>query len=287
MTARRVVDPPGGEPACRVRVFVGNRNVEVQKWKWWRISRTGDGRADDLATLRLNQPLAGHFFEIRTGSVPLGTNLAMVGHPLGNQLALTQGKLMEHTRYKGVPEVEVRLLSAEGASGSPFLDDEGRVVGILQTGLGSKDVLGQETAGVVLGIDLSEYWDGAAWLTLCRAYPTGGIPECSPTPAVPPAPPGAPAGNQKAAANAAANLKPLVMKKFKQVAPELMIGEGTCEPARRRDRDLPRPFHRQAGRRERHLHDELPCCHAVSNRLTWETTAHSCTSINLGTKIPC
>ena len=38
----------------------------------------------------------------------------------------------------GAPILAVRMLGAEGASGAPFIDDSGRVVGILQLGLGSK-----------------------------------------------------------------------------------------------------------------------------------------------------
>jgi hypothetical protein len=73
------------------------------------------------------------------------------------------------------------MLGAEGASGAPFIDDAGRVVGILQQGLGSEDVLGQRTAGVLVGLDLVRWWGPRARLDLCKAYPKGGIAGCSST----------------------------------------------------------------------------------------------------------
>ena len=79
------------------------------------------------------------------------------------------------------------MLGAEGASGSPFIDDQGRVVGLLQLGLGSKDVLGQRTSGVLVGLDLVRWWGPRARLDLCRAYPNGGIAGCPGS--TPPPPP--------------------------------------------------------------------------------------------------
>ena len=47
----------------------------------------------------------------------------------------------------GVPILELRMLGAEGGSGSPIVDNTGAVVGIFQLGLGAKDLAGQRTAG--------------------------------------------------------------------------------------------------------------------------------------------
>jgi hypothetical protein len=108
----------------------------------------------------------------------------MVGYPLGQGVALTQGHLYEKETIQRVPTLTVRLLGAEGASGAPIVDDGGHVAGVLQSGLGGSDVLGQQTAGVVEAIDLASWWGG--WKiapSLCRAYPTGGLPACAPPPA--------------------------------------------------------------------------------------------------------
>ena len=179
MTARHVVDPPDGKPACITRVRVKGKWIGVETWNWWYDSKPADGRIVDLAILKLKQRVDVHLFEIRTQPVPIGTNLAAAGHPLGNQLGITQGKLIGRKRLSGVPIIAVNLLGAEGASGSPFLDNEGRVVGILQAGVGSEDALGQYTAGVVLGLDLNSWWGQGLRRDLCEAYPNGGIPICS------------------------------------------------------------------------------------------------------------
>ena len=83
-------------------------------------------------------PSDGYLFALRPSSPPAGTNLAMVGHPLGNRVSLNQGKIIQKLRVSGVPMIAVQMLGAEGASGSAFVDDAARVVGILQLGYGSQ-----------------------------------------------------------------------------------------------------------------------------------------------------
>jgi hypothetical protein len=182
MTARHVVDHP---KACATKVRASGRWIKVKSWNWWRSGR-GTGRAEDLATLRLSSPAGGHIFAFRNVPPAAGTNLAMVGHPLGNQISVNQGKLLFRRRADGVPLLIVNLLGAEGASGSAFVDNDGKVVGILQRGLGSFDILGQNTSGVVVGLDLASWWGSKARKDLCRVYPLGGIPGCGVSPVAPP-----------------------------------------------------------------------------------------------------
>lgn len=176
MTARHVV-----RGACRVRVKVDGEVHQVAAWSYWRGSHRSTGRAEDVATLKLDGTSEGYRFSIRSGSPPPGANLAMVGHPLGNRVSLNQGKIIRKVRVRGVPLIAVQMLGAEGASGSAFVDDAARVVGILQMGLGSEDVLGQRTAGVVLGIDLSRV-SSQIRRSLCTAYPNGDIAGCARSP---------------------------------------------------------------------------------------------------------
>jgi hypothetical protein len=184
MTARHVVDPPEGPKPCNVKVRIGSRWIRVQTWHWWYNRRPADGRIVDLAVLKLAQRVDAYLFNIRPTKVPLGTNLAMVGHPLGNGVSVTQGRLIARNRYQGVPLILVNLLGAEGASGSAFLDGEGNVVGVLQAGIGGKDFFGQRTSGAIVGLDLNAWW-GNGKRYLCRAYPSGGIPMCATKPANP------------------------------------------------------------------------------------------------------
>jgi hypothetical protein len=184
MTARHVVTG-----ACRIKVRTDGRNFVGTRWTAWYGGGTSPPAAD-LATIKLDRAANDAFvFRVRSLPVRVGLNLGMVGYPLGNRLSLNQGKIIDRAKVRGAPLLAVRMLGAEGASGSPFIDDQGRVVGILQIGLGSKDVLGQRTSGVLVGLDLVRWWGPHARLDLCRAYPSGGIAGCpgaTPRPSPPP-----------------------------------------------------------------------------------------------------
>lgn len=191
MTARHVVDPPPSENVrvCRVKVDLDGKWVVATKTAWWYRSADPTGRGTDLATLKLASPasLSDYIFDFRNSSAPAGANLAMIGHPLGTGISLTQGKLLGRIRSHGVPLMVIRMLGAQGSSGSPIVDNGGHVTGVLQLGLGN----GGETSGVSLGIDLPSWWGSGhkVLLTLCKAYPNGGVPGCTSTTKPPPPPP--------------------------------------------------------------------------------------------------
>jgi len=172
MTARHVV-----EGACKVRVSVSGERLWGQRWVFW-VKRSGQGNPD-VATIKLARPSHGYVFMFREAGAPAGANLAALGHPLGSRISLNQGKIIRLLTVDGIPVMVVDMLGAEGGSGSPFVDDQGRVVGVVQIGLGGKDILGQRTSGVIAGIDLARAWGRRAGSLLCRAYPRGGIPSCS------------------------------------------------------------------------------------------------------------
>ena len=172
MTARHVVSG-----SCEIRTSVGGHQFTSSRFTYWQTGNAPSGNAD-VATYRLNSPSTGHVFSFRSASPSVGTNLAMVGHPLGNGISLNQGPVIERLTNSGIPLLAVRMLGAQGASGSPFVDNAGRVAGILQIGLGSIDVLGQRTSGVLVGIDLARWWGSSILRDLCRGYPEGGIPSC-------------------------------------------------------------------------------------------------------------
>jgi hypothetical protein len=189
MTARHVL-----QHACRVHVRVDGDSFTARTWTAWYGDKASVSAAD-LSTIKLDHAAIGAFiFRVRSSLPPAGTNVSAVGYPLGNRLSLNQGKIIWRGQSRGAPLLAVKMLGAEGASGAPFIDDDGRVVGILQVGLGSVDALGQRTAGVLMGLDLVRWWGPRARLDLCHAYPHGGIAGCpggTPTPT--PTPPGNPA----------------------------------------------------------------------------------------------
>jgi hypothetical protein len=186
MTARHVI-----KGACRVKVATGNHWIEGKNWAYWHGRGKSDDANVDIATIRLTSPAPGHVFSIRTSSASVGMNLTALGHPLGNNLSITQGRVLAKGHQFGIPMLAVRLLGAQGASGAPLFDDAGVVAGILQIGLGEPDFLGQRTSGLVLGIDLPSWWVTAR-KDLCRVYPSGGIPSCGAASPKPPVPPPAP-----------------------------------------------------------------------------------------------
>src|SRR4249920_1036232 len=148
MTARHVV-----AGACRLRVRVGGDTFVGTRAVSWRGGGASTSAAD-VATIKLDHASTGFVFRVRSSRVALGMNLGMAGYPLGNRLSFNQGKIFWRGKKDRAPLLAVRMLGAEGASGAPFIDDNGRVVGILQIGLGSKDIFGQRTSGVVMGLDL-------------------------------------------------------------------------------------------------------------------------------------
>lgn len=172
MTARHVV-----VDSCHVRVMIDGHWIAVAGWTSWSTRGRTDYATADVATLRLDRAAPGHVFTMRSWSPARGVNLAALGHPLGTGISLTQGHVVDKGKLLGIPTLAVRLLGAEGASGSPLVDGAGNVVGILQKGLGGKDALGQRTAGLILGIDLSSWWPTSE-SDLCLAYAAGGVPGC-------------------------------------------------------------------------------------------------------------
>jgi len=171
MTARHVV-----RGACSVKVRASGKWIRVVSGTFWTTGKDA-GVAEDLETLKLAAPAPGHIFDFRSSPAPRGLNLAMIGYPLGNDVSFTQGRIKAVLRLHSVPLIVVNLLGAEGASGSAFVDNNGEVVGILQIGLGGKDIAGELTSGIVAGIDLSRWWPDAQ-KRLCQVYPRGGIPNC-------------------------------------------------------------------------------------------------------------
>ena len=174
MTARHVL-----KGACRLRVRVNGRNYFGTRSADWFGSGASPSAAD-LSTVKLDRATTDAFiFRVRSAPVRVGLNLGMAGYPLGNRISFNQGKIIGRGKVGGAPVLAVRMLGAEGASGAPFVDDRGRVVGVLQVGLSdSTDFLGQRTAGALMGLDLVRWWGPRTRLDLCRAYPNGGIAGC-------------------------------------------------------------------------------------------------------------
>jgi S1-C subfamily serine protease len=129
----------------------------------------------DVTTLKLAKPTSeAWLFSIRPGQAPIGTFIAVVGYPLGQGESYTNGKLLARKGRR----ILLQVLAAQGYSGGPVVDTYGRVVGLVNIGLGKAGVLtGANVGDTVIGYDFSSRWGG--WRrTLCHAYPSGGIDDC-------------------------------------------------------------------------------------------------------------
>ena len=93
------------------------------------------------------------------------------------------------------------------------------------------------------------------------------------------------AGTPAENANAAANLKPLVQKKFKQVAPKLVLTKVTCFTQKDGVTALCQARFTDKPDGVYVTYKIKAVLHELGGKLTWSTTTHSCTDIKSGKKI--
>jgi S1-C subfamily serine protease len=154
--------------------------VLVKEKKWVDVARTvswsDGGTSLDIATLKLVVPLDDVWvFSLRPSQIPLGAYIAALGHPLGEGVSYTNGRVLFRIRGQ---HLVLRILAAQGYSGGPIVDSIGRVVGITNAGVGDPGFLtGANTGDNIVAFDISSNW-GRWRRTLCHAYPNGGIQDC-------------------------------------------------------------------------------------------------------------
>jgi hypothetical protein len=184
MTATHVVR------GCRtVRVLVkGARWVDVTSGLNWRDR----GNTLDVSTLKLSKPQNDAWlFSLRPSQIPTGAYVAALGHPLGEGLSYTNGRVLGRIPRQ---QIVLKILSAQGMSGGPVVDAYGRVVGVVNSGFADAAgvVTGAYTADNLVAYDISSKW-GAWRKALCHTYRFGGVADCpnatSSTPVSAPSPP--------------------------------------------------------------------------------------------------
>jgi hypothetical protein len=94
-------------------------------------------------------------------------------------------------------------------------------------------------------------------------------------------------GSPAANAAAAANLKPLVAKRFKQVAPKLVLVKVTCNTKPDGVTAICLAHFSDKPDKVNVVYTIKAVLHDATSSLTWTTTAHSCTSQTTGKKIAC
>lgn len=98
----------------------------------------------DLALVRTDVPLTGHIFDLRPEQPPIGTEIGVIGFPLGRSMQLTIGHITDtHDRRRvggegfNVELSDVLLTDAAqnpGNSGGPWLTRDGEVVALAESG---------------------------------------------------------------------------------------------------------------------------------------------------------
>jgi S1-C subfamily serine protease len=112
----------------RVRVVFDH---EVVNARVGRVDRTSD-----LALLELDEPVAGHVFDLAASSSMTGAQVGVIGFPLDEPKTLTVGTVSgldrEVTTETGSYTQMLQTDTAinPGSSGGPVLDLRGRIVGV-------------------------------------------------------------------------------------------------------------------------------------------------------------
>jgi serine protease Do len=101
----------------------------------------GFDKSHDLALVRTDNPLPGHIFELEAEQPPLGTEIGVVGFPLGRSMQITTGNISathDHRFVQGGYELSDMLLTDAAAnpgnSGGPWLTAEEKVVALDESG---------------------------------------------------------------------------------------------------------------------------------------------------------
>jgi S1-C subfamily serine protease len=135
LTARHMVLDQGQRPSRRLAIqFAGSTQV-------WPARLVAASSEVDLALVKVDQIVGEvptiHRLNTRTDTLPVGTAVALLGFPLGGRTArpgrtaavpLLSAGVIVHLR---ADRMELQGYGATGASGSPVLDANGEVIGVV------------------------------------------------------------------------------------------------------------------------------------------------------------
>jgi len=102
--------------------------------------------AEDVALLKIDQPVTGHHFEFAAEDPPEGTEVSVLGYPLGENFASDSGHISGLNRqyspvFNGIGHITQTDTAINGGnSGGPLVTMDGKVVGIVKsTRIGTLD----------------------------------------------------------------------------------------------------------------------------------------------------
>lgn len=123
VTNRHVVE---GARQLSIETSSGHR-VSVQNWT---VSET-----DDLALLRLSEPIFRHPVRLAAGPATPGDLIVVMGYPLGGSLTVGRGRILKVAPDPGgssPAEIEASVDILPGNSGGPLVDTHGQVIGVVR-----------------------------------------------------------------------------------------------------------------------------------------------------------
>ncbi len=89
----------------------------------------------DLAVLRVDAEDETPLEINRSAQLKPGLRVVAIGHPLGLRKSLSDGLISGVYTVDGVQFVQITAPISEGSSGSPVLDEDGRVIGVVYGGI--------------------------------------------------------------------------------------------------------------------------------------------------------
>jgi serine protease Do len=169
ITALHVLEDVHGDgSACSTTVTQEGTGLaaHVLRWSRYYSSSPNDLRDTDFAVAVLDSSLVGYYFTVSSRSPSPGDPVVGLGYSLGEGLSLNQGQVLYAARYRGVPELLLNLLGAQGSSGGPILNQDGYVVGLTQRASVSP------SSSTISSLDLANFIGGDP-TTLCRGVAIG------------------------------------------------------------------------------------------------------------------
>jgi len=91
--------------------------------------------SDDLALLRLSDPLFDHPVDVAADPTMPGNLVVVMGYPLGGPLTVGRGRVLDVTpdpSGSGQTTIQASVDTLPGNSGGPLLDTHGRLIGIVR-----------------------------------------------------------------------------------------------------------------------------------------------------------
>jgi S1-C subfamily serine protease len=165
-----VVFTADGEVVTNAQVVGKARSVEVVSYKLKSWVGTVVARDEDQDLAIVSIPKLGHTWAppaLHDGPPPpVGTDVFLIGHPVGLGWCITRGIITGSKRFHGVSMIETDAAYLPGNSGGALVDANGRLIGVVSSRHSDEgtivSALARPTAAVLAFIEEHQQETGAA-----------------------------------------------------------------------------------------------------------------------------